>query len=81
METTTKTRSYLVRQANGEFVRRTETYVPRWCVNYRKIDDDEYPGLPLTGTEREIREDYEFFLSRHPELTEENFIEVARREI
>ena len=74
------TRSYLVRLADGTFVRRTESYTPRLCITFAKRDDDEYPALPLTGTEREIRDDYEFFLSRHPELTAENFVEVSRRE-
>lgn len=75
------TRSYLVRLADGTFVRRTESYTPRFAITFRKRDDDEYPGVALTGTEREIRDDYEFFLSRHPELTTENFVQVSRREI
>lgn len=76
------TRSYRVRNtATGEWRTVTETYTPRYAIVFRKLDDAEYPSLPLTGTEREIREDYEFFLSRHPELTPENFTEVSRREI
>ena len=71
--------SYLVRLDDGTFERRIEHVVPRWAIVYHKVDDPEYPVLPLTGTEREIREDYEFFLSHHPELTEENFVELKRR--
>lgn len=74
------TRSYLVRLADGTFIRRTESYVPRFAITFHKLDDDEYPGVSLTGTEREIRDEFEFFLSRHPELTAENFVEVSRRE-
>lgn len=75
------TRSYLVRLADGTFIRRTESYTPRFAITFVKPDDDEYPGLCLTGTESEIRDDFAFFLSRHPELTPENFVEISRREI
>lgn len=47
--------------------------IPRWVICFEKADDFEYPGLALTGTLREIEEDLAFFLSRHPELTRENF--------
>lgn len=59
----------------------THEWPARICIVFHKTDDPNYPVLPLTGTEREIREDYEFFLSRHPELTEENFVEFRRRHI
>lgn len=76
------TRSYLARNTiTGEWRTVTETYTPRYAIAFRKQDDDEYPGLTLTGTEREIRDDFAYFCSRHPELTPENFTEVSRREI
>jgi hypothetical protein len=76
------TRSYRARNTiTGEWRTVTETYTPRYAITFRKRNDDEYPGVALTGTEREIRDEYEFFLSLHSELTPENFVEVSRREI
>jgi hypothetical protein len=48
--------------------------IPRFVISFEKSDDPEYPVLPLTGTLREIEADLSFFLSRHPELTRENFV-------
>ena len=76
------TRSYRTRNViTGEWRTVTETYTPRYAIAFRKLDDDVYPGLTLTGTEREIRDDFAYFCSLHPELTTENFVEVSRREI
>lgn len=76
------TRSYRVRDTiTGEWRTVVETYVPRFAITFAKPDDDEYPCLCLTGTEREIRDDFAFFLSRHPELTPETYVEISRREI
>lgn len=54
---------------------------PSFCIVFHKIDDEDYPVLPLTGTEREIHEDYKFFLTLHPELSDVNFVELRRRYI
>lgn len=76
------TRSYRARNViTGEWRTVTETYTPRYAIAFRKLDDDDYPGLTLTGTESEIRDDFAYFLTRHDELTPESFVEVSRREI
>lgn len=48
--------------------------IPRFVISFEKDDDPEYPVLPLTGTLRQIEEDLAFFLTRHPELSRENFV-------
>lgn len=47
--------------------------IPRFVICFHKAGDPDYPVLPLTGTLREIEQDFHFFLSRHSELTRENF--------
>jgi hypothetical protein len=51
----------------------TATTVPRWVICYEKVDERTYPVLPLTGTLKEIENELRLYLSRHPELSRENF--------
>ena len=52
----------------------TTPMIYRYVICYENADDPEFPVLPLTGTLREIESDLRVYLSRHPELTRENFI-------
>lgn len=53
----------------------------RYAITYEKKDDFDYPVLTLSGTLDEIAIDLAFFLSRHPELDKDNFVEYKRREL